>query len=356
MEFEPSGIGESKVTSASFDSSSSSSGASFDREKLASSIKEARVRIGPLVKTTRVEELQILPGSERSGVRVFAKMENEQDTGSFKLRGATNRIMRLTPEEKARGVVTASNGNHGLGVATAAARAGISADIYVSNSIASSKAQRIEKAGGTVFKAGENPLDAEVAGRQAAESSGRVFISPYNDWDVLAGQGTIAVELLEQIPEQVPPQAPKIDAIFVAVGGGGLVGGIGAYLKYASPETEVVGCWAENSAVLYESMKAGHIGEFAEKPTVSESTAGGLEEGSITFEVCKSAVDSCVLVTEDEILEAMRLVRREKQWLLEGAAGVALAAFLKTAERYKGKTVVVVICGGNISERVRQLL
>jgi threonine dehydratase len=333
------------VTSASSGSPSSSSGASFDREKLASSIKEARGRIGSSVRKTRVEEIEVLPGS---GVLVFAKMENEQDTGSFKLRGATNRILRLTPEEKARGVVTASNGNHGLGVATAAARAGISADIYVSNGIASSKAQRIKKAGGKVFKAGENPLDAEVAGRHTAESSGRVFISPYNDWDVLAGQGTIAVELLEQIP--------KVDAVFVAVGGGGLVGGIGAYLKHASPATEVVGCWPENSAVLYESMKAGQIGSFAEKPTVSESTAGGLEEGSITFDVCKNAIDSCVLVTEEQILEAMRLVQREKQWLIEGAAGVALAAFLKTAERYKGKTVVVVICGGNVSERVKQLL
>ncbi len=325
--------------------SASSSSASFDREKLASSILEARGRIGPFVRKTRVEEIDILPGL---GVRVFAKMENEQDTGSFKLRGATNRILRLTPEEKARGVVTASNGNHGLGVATAAARAGISADIYVSNSIAASKAQRIEKAGGRVFKAGENPLDAEVAGRQAAENSGRVFISPYNDWDVLAGQGTIAVELLEQVP--------KIDAVFVAVGGGGLVGGIGAYLKHASPAMEVVGCWPENSAVLYESMKAGRIGSFAEEPTVSESTAGGLEEGSITFDVCKKAIDSCVLASEEQILEAMRLVQREKQWLIEGAAGVALAALLKTAERYRGKTVVVVICGGNISERVRQLL
>jgi len=331
------------MTSAS--SASSSGGAAFDGENLASSIVEARGRIGPLVRTTRVEEIDILG---RAGVRVFAKMENEQDTGSFKLRGATNRILRLAPEEKARGVVAASNGNHGLGVATAAARASISADIYVSNGIAASKAQRIEKAGGRVFEAGENPLDAEVAGREAAESSGRIFISPYNDWDVLAGQGTIAVEFLEQVP--------KIDAVFVAVGGGGLVGGIGAYLKHASPAMEVVGCWPENSVVLYESMKAGRIGSFAEEPTVSESTAGGLEEGAITFEVCKSVIDSCVLVSEEEILEAMRLVRREKEWLIEGAAGVALAALLKTAERYKGKTVVVVICGGNISERVRQLL
>jgi threonine dehydratase len=329
--------------------SAPSSSAQFDKTKLATSIKEARERIAPLVRKTRVEELDILPGL---GVRVFAKMENEQDTGSFKLRGATNRILRLSPEESARGVVTASNGNHGLGVATAAARVGIAAEICVSNQIAASKAERIEKCGAKVHRAAETPLEAEVAGRAAAESSGRVFISPYNDWDVVAGQGTISVELLEQVPAQIP----HIDAVFVAAGGGGLVGGIGAYLKHASPATEVVACWPENSAVLYESMKAGHIGSFPEKPTVSESTAGGVEDGSITFDICKNVVDSCVLVSEEQILDAMRLVQREKGWVIEGAAGVALAALIKTAERYKGKTVVVLICGGNISERVRQLL
>src|SRR6202044_3861959 len=149
-------------------------------------------------------------------------------------------------------------------------------------------------------------------------------------------QGTIAVEMLEQIPQ--------LDAVFVAVGGGGLVGGIGAYLKHASPRTEIVGCRPENSPVLYESMKAGWIIPVLEKPTVSESTAGGLEEGSITLDVCRAVVDSCVLVSEEEILDAMRLVHRAKQWLIEGAAGVALAAYLKTADRYEGKTVAIVIC------------
>jgi threonine dehydratase len=156
------------------------------------------------------------------------------------------------------------------------------------------------------------------------------------------------VELVEQVPQ--------LDAIFVAVGGGGLIGGIGAYLKHVSSNTEIVGCWPENSAVLYESMKAGSILPVAEKPTISESTSGGLEEGSITLDACRAVIDSSVLVSEEEILEAMRLVHRAKQWLIEGAAGVALAAFAKTAERYAGKTVAVVICGGNLSQKVKDLL
>jgi threonine dehydratase len=298
------------------------------------------------IERTPVEEISdLFPGAR---ARVWAKREDLQKTGSFKLRGATNRILRLTPEEKVQGIIAASNGNHGLGVAAAAKRAGVSAEVYVSDQVAAAKAKRIEEYGAHIRHAGAEPLDAEIIARQRALESGRVFISPYNDWEVLAGQGSIAVELHEQIPQ--------LDAVFVAVGGGGLIGGIGAYLKYASPKTEVVGCWPENSPVLYESMKAGWILPIDEKPTLSESTAGGLEEGSITLDVCRAVVDSCVLVSEEEILDAMRLVYHSKQWLIEGAAGVALAAYLKTADRYEGKTVAIVICGGNLSHRVRSLL
>jgi threonine dehydratase len=175
-----------------------------------------------------------------------------------------------------------------------------------------------------------------------------VFISPYNDLEVMAGQGTIAVELLRQVP--------SLDAVFVAVGGGGLIGGIGAYIKSASPQTEVVGCWPGNSPVLYESIKAGRILHVHEEPTLSESTAGGLEPGSVTLKVCSQVIDSSVLVSEAEILDAMRRVRALKGWVIEGAAAVAVAAFLKEAERYRGKRVAVVICGANVSEKVLSVL
>jgi threonine dehydratase len=330
----------------------------------------------------------LLPGN---GVNLFFKMENLQHTGSFKLRGATNKIMLLTAEQAGKGVIAASNGNHGLGVAAAAKRTGISAEIYVSSHVPPAKARRIEEYGAVIRRAGADPLEAELAARSAAEQAGKVFISPYNDLDVIAGQGTIAVELQRQ--------RPGIDAIFVAVGGGGLIGGIGGYVKLAASNwqlaasqrqlqpqqepqlqqqpqlqqlqqqpqlqqlqqqpqlplqrqglplsTEIVGCWAENSRVLFESLKVGRVIDFPEQPTLSESTAGGLEPGSVTLDVCKQVIDRCVLVTEDEIAAALRRVRDEKGWKIEGAAGVALAAFLKTADQYHGKTVVVVICGGN---------
>lgn len=273
--------------------------------------------------------------------QVWFKLENLQRTGSFKLRGASNKILSLTAEERARGVIAASNGNHGLGVAAAAQQAGIDAEVYVSSHVSPAKAQRIEQLGASIRRSGSNPLDAERAARAESEKAGKVFISPYNDLEVMAGQGTIAVELLRQLP--------RIDAIFVAVGGGGLIGGIGAYLKSASPQTEIVGCWPQNSPVLLESIKAGRILDVPEDYTLSESTAGGLEPGSVTLEVCRDVIDRFVLVSEGEILTAIRRVRDAKGWIMEGAAGVAVAALQKETSRYAGKTVVVVICGGNLS-------
>lgn len=278
-------------------------------------------------------------------VRLLLKREDLQHTGSFKLRGATNKILSLTANQAAAGVIAASNGNHGLGVAAASKRAGIAAEVYVSSHVSPAKAQRIEYLGARIQRAGSNPLDAELAARSAAAKSGKVFISPYNDVEVMAGQGTIAIELLKHT---------TLDAVFVAVGGGGLIGGIGAYLKCVSPQTEVVGCWPENSRVLHESIKAGRIIDFPEQPTLSESTAGGLESGSVTLGVCKDVIDRSVFVSEGEILTAMRGVQQAKGWLMEGAAAVALAAFLKDAKGYEGKTVVVIICGGNASPEVRR--
>jgi threonine dehydratase len=305
-------------------------------------VRAAHERIRSSVLETPVELVSgLFPGTT---VHVYFKREDLQHTGSFKLRGATNKILSLTIQQSARGVIAASNGNHGLGVAAAARRAGVTAEVYVSSHVSPAKAQRIEQLGATIQRAGSNPLDAELAARAAAEQSGKVFISPYNDLEVMAGQGTIAVELLRQVPD--------MDAIFVAVGGGGLIGGIGAYLKHASPKTEIVGCWPQNSRVLYESIKAGCILDVPEDYTLSESTAGGLEPGSVTLDVCRNVIDRSVLVSEEEILSAIRRVRDAQGWIMEGAAAVAVAAFEKDAGRYAGKTVVVLICGGNVSPEV----
>ena len=304
-------------------------------------ITAASARLAPLLRETPLE-----PAAWSNNV--LLKLEHLQPTGSFKIRGATNKIELLTREQAAAGVITASNGNHGMAVAAAARKRGIRAEVYVSSHVPAEKLQRIRQYGANIQHAGQEPLDAELAARKAAGQSGKVFISPYNDIDVIAGQGTIGVELHRQYP--------RIDAVFVAAGGGGLIGGIGAFLKSVSPQTEIVGCWPENSPVLYECMQAGRTREVIEQPTVSESTAGGLEPDSVTLDLCRSVVDRGVFVREAAILAAMRHILETEHWLIEGAAGVAVAGFLKEAPRYEGKTVVIVICGRNVSPGVLNLL
>ena len=315
-------------------------------EAVASSVIAAGDRIRGVVTQTRVVDISDL--APTSGVRLYAKLESEQETGSFKLRGATNKILCLSSAERERGVVTASNGNHGLGLALAAQKTSTLAEVFCSQLVAPERVARIEALGAIVTRTDGPPLDAQKTARLRASQTGRTFISPYNDPDVMAGQGTVAVELLEQLP--------SVDAVFITCGGGGLIGGMGAYLKHASPATEVVSCQPQNSRVMYESLKAGHIIEFPEQKTLSDSSAGGIEEGSVTFPVAQAVINTTVLVAEDEILQAMRLVRKERGWLIEGAIGVALAAFLKTSARYAGKTVVVLFCGSNVSEWVKQEL
>jgi threonine dehydratase len=316
------------------------------REEWRALILAAHARIRPSITETPLESgHDLIAGVSAT---LLLKREDLQQTGSFKLRGASNKIFSLTPSQAAAGVIAASNGNHGLGVAEAARQAGIAAEVYVSSHVSPVKAQRIESLGAQILRAGSDPLDAELAARASANKSKKVFISPYNDLEVVAGQGTIAVELERQ--------TSHIDAVFVAVGGGGLIGGIGAYFKSVSPQTEIVGCWPVNSPVLYESIKAGRIFDVPEKPTLSESTAGGLEPDSITFGVCRDVIDRSVLVPEEEILATMRNVRESKGWLMEGAAAVALAAFLQEPKRYQGKTVVIIICGGNVSPEVKRRL
>lgn len=299
-------------------------------------IEAAHARIGGMVRETPVEY------APEFGA--WLKLEHLQKTGSFKFRGACNKVALLAPEQAAAGVVTASNGNHGLGVAAAAAARGIAAEVFVSAHVSPGKARRIEAQGARLTRAGEDPLTAELAARRAAEESGRVFVSPYNDADVMAGQGTIGVELLRQLPD--------IGSVFVAVGGGGLIGGIGSYVKAVRPEVEVVGCWPENSPVMWECMQAGRVVEVAERPTLSESTAGGLEPGSVTVDVCRRVIDRAVFVTEDEIRDAMRLVLRSEHWVIEGAAAVAVAAFRKAG----GSKAAVVLCGRNLSAEAFNLV
>jgi threonine dehydratase len=307
-------------------------------------IDEAATRVYSVVRET---PLVPMASGTFERATAFAKLEQLQVTGSFKLRGATNKLMSLTKAQAAAGVITSSTGNHGLGVAAAAKKLGIDAEVFLSAQVTSAKRDKIRQCGARVRIVGADPLAAEVAARAAAGESGRTYVSPYNDPYVVAGQGTIAVELMRQ--------APDLDAVFIATGGGGLISGIGSYLRHAAPHAEIIGCWPENSRVLYECLRAGRIFDAPESTTLSESTAGGVEDGSITFDLCREVMHRGVLVTEQEILNAMRWGHGQG-WAVEGASGVALAACFKESARYADKKVVVVICGGNPSPAVAALL
>lgn len=287
--------------------------------------------------------------SSPRGPRVYLKLEHLQHTGSFKVRGAFNKLLSLGAAQRRRGVVAASSGNHGIAVCHAARQLRIPATICMPRGASPLKVRLIRSLGGRIVFHGANTLDAEFKARQLCAERGVAIVPPYNDAAVIAGQGTIGVELARQVTE--------LDAVFVAVGGGGLIGGIAAYLKAVSPGTRIIGCWPANSRVLYESLRAGRILEWPEQTTISDGTAGGVEPGSITFGLCQALMDDAVLVSEAEIWQAMKLLLDEERWLVEGAAGVALAAWLKTRRRYAGKSVAVVLCGRNIApQRTRMLL
>lgn len=301
-------------------------------------VEAARKRIAGHVRTTPVELSDLLTG--HGDGTVWLKLENQQLTGSFKLRGATNKILSLDEEARRRGVVAASSGNHGAAVACAAAAAGCSALAYVAEGVPASKLAAIRSWGAEVRTHGNDALDAELEARRHAAEAGSTYISPYNDPEVIAGQGTVGAEMAEQLP--------GLDAIFVAMGGGGLISGAGGYLKSLRPELQVIACSPSSSPVMHASLEAGRIVELDSRPTLSDGTAGGVEPGAITFALCREIVDDSVVVSEDEIREAVRLIVGRHHTLIEGAAGVAVAGYLANRERFAERNVVIVLCGANI--------
>ncbi len=292
-----------------------------------------RVRETPVDRSPELDRL--------TGGHVHLKLENVQHTGSFKLRGAMNKVLALPEPERRAGVVAASTGNHGAGVAFACREAGIPCRVFVPEGSSPSKLAAIESYGSTVEAEGNDGVVSERLARQFALDEGLAYVSPYNDEQVIGGQGTIGEELGRQVE--------GLDAIFISLGGGGLMAGVAGYLKTLWPRLEVVACSARNSAVMYESLQAGEILDLESLPTLSDGTSGGVESGSITFPLCRELIDRHVVVPEADIAAALRLVIERQHLLVEGAAALAVAALLQSGDRYRGANVAVILCGGNIS-------
>jgi threonine dehydratase len=298
----------------------------------------ARRNIAHLVRRTPLQHSFAL--SERAGCDIWLKLENLQVTGAFKVRGAINRLAGLSAEERARGVVAASSGNFALGVAYAArALGGIPASLFMPVSTPVSKVEKLREFGVEIFLTGAQYDDTYDASRAYQDEHGLAYAHSYDDLAVIAGQGTAGLEILEDLPDA--------ETILVPIGGGGLLGGITVAAKAVNPGVSIIGVQVEASPSAYLSFKEGHCYErYVADPTIAEGLAGGF--GIVPFQIVKDLIDDVVLVSEQEMREAVFALLDAEHLVVEGSGAVGVAALLFDKVHLKGKKVVAVISGGNI--------
>ena len=298
-------------------------------------IQDAATRLQGQVLDTPCVESRTL--SEIVGAQIFLKFENLQFTASFKERGACNKLAQLTPEERARGVIAMSAGNHAQGVAYHAQRLGIRAVIVMPSFTPGVKVERTRGFGAEVVLHGSTLEEASQHAYALAEAKGLVFVHPYNDEAVAAGQGTLALEMLAAVPD--------LDTLVIAVGGGGLIAGVATAAKALRPGIEIIGVQTERFPAMVNAIKGTHHRQGSS--TIAEGIAVGTP-GTVTLEVVRRLVDDLVLVDEGDIEQAVLMLLEIEKTLVEGAGAAGLAALVRYPERFKGKRVGLVLCGGNI--------
>ena len=298
----------------------------------------AQRRIQGIVRRTPLEDSPFF--SDAGGGEVYLKLENLQLTGSFKIRGALNKMLQLSPEERRRGIVTASAGNHAQGIGYGAKMLGIEATIVVPRNTPKTKIEAIRRYGVDLIIHGENYDEAEKKARELEREQSKVYVSPYNDYDIIAGQGTVGLEMWEEKND--------LEVVLVPVGGGGLISGVALALKSLNPDIEVIGVQSKASPVMYESIKQGRIVEVPMKESIAEGLHGGIEKDSVTFDLVKELVDDIILVEEEDIGNAIALLLEHHHQVAEGAGAVGLAALMRGEKRFAGRRIGVVISGGNI--------
>ena len=299
----------------------------------------ARQRIMSLARRTPIIDAPKL--SERGNRRIVFKPENLQTTGSFKVRGATNKLLSLSEEERGRGVVTVSSGNHGRAISYVASRLGIQATICIPDTVPDNKRRAIRQFGADLVIVGATYDEAIDATARLQEERGLTMVHPYDDPFVIAGQGTIGLELLEDFPE--------VDTVLVPLSGGGLLGGIAFVLKSADPTLRTIGIMMERGPAMVESLRAGKLVDVVQEPTLADALAGGLgRENDYSFEMIRAYVDETILVSEEEIAAAMAFALEEHHLVVEGGGAVGIAALLSEKVRDLGKNVAVVLSGSNV--------
>jgi threonine dehydratase len=309
-------------------------------------IRDAQKAIAPFAKHTPLERSKYL--SNLTDADVFLKLENLQVTHSFKVRGVINKLLHLSSKEKAQGVITASAGNHGQAVAFGAQKLNFSAKIVAPTNTPKVKVEGIKQYGADLLLFGETYPEAERKAKELAQSEGRLYISPYNDPLIVAGHGTIGLEIMGELP--------NADVVLVPVGGGGLIAGISTAIKNLKPDVQVIGVQSEATPIMYESLKAGKsVPAHRHNPrTVAEGLAGGIEKGSITFTIAQQYVDEVMLVREETLRKAVYLLYTNEKQTVEGSGAAGVAMLLENKDAFSGLTVVAVLSGGNIDDSLLQ--
>ena len=303
----------------------------------------ARRAIAPWVRRTPLVRSESL--SQLTGAEVHLKLETAHETGAFKIRGATNRLSALGPQERGRGVVTVSTGNHGRAVALAARRAGARAVVCLSELVPANKRAAIERLGAELRVHGRSQDEAEVEAERLERDHGLVPVHPFDDPHVIAGQGTIGLELLEDLG--------RVDTVVAGLSGGGLLGGIAIAIKAANPAARVIGVSMERGPAMIESIRAGRPVAVGEEPSLADSLGGGIGlDNRHTFDLVRRLVDDYVLVSEHEIATGMTHLFRHERLIAEGGASVGVAAMLAGRLPELHGKVACVISGNNVDMEV----
>jgi len=303
-----------------------------------SAIQEAKVRIvnvayrTPLYYSPRLSAL--------TKANVYLKLESYQPIRVFKIRGAANKILKLNPDERKRGLIAASSGNHGLAVSYLAKLTGTHATVVVPTNAVSEKVKAIEEYGARVVKHGLFHDERFEKALEIQKATGAVLIPPFDDPDVIAGQGTAGLEICEDLPE--------VERVIVPIGGGGLISGISTAVKALKPSTKLVGVEPEKASSMYESVKNGKITRLSDTTSIADGLATR-EPGALTYEIVKRNVDEIVLVSEEQIQKAVFTAMNECHLVIEPSAAAAIAALLEKIHPKPEEKVVVVVSGGNVS-------
>ena len=300
-------------------------------------IQEAHKRIAPFVNYTPLIHSKYLSNNSK----VKLKLESLQITGSFKLRGATNKLLSLNEDQKQKGVIAVSTGNHGKGVAYAANILGIKSTIFMSSMVPQFRKKAIEALGTKVKIIGNNSDEADQYARELAKKENITLVHPFDDEEIIAGQGTVGLEMLETFPE--------VDTVVVPTSGGGLSGGIALAIKLQKPEVKIVAASMKRGPSMYESLKLGKPVDVEELETLADCLGGSIGiDNKYTFKIAQETIDDFVLVDEDKIAEGIKLNFVEHKLVTEGAAATAVMVVKDNMTQLLGKNIICLICGGNI--------